>query len=99
MSDAIALKFSLFSIRRITRDFEFCGRCFNRFQDFICLAYVWIVFLGILAHRQNWAKIIHRTERCDWSLFRLGLCLLDYLLNEDKPIPVTFNPLAVNYVR
>jgi hypothetical protein len=64
-----------------------------------CLAYVWIVFLGILAHRQNWVKIIHRTERCDWSLFRLGLCLLEYLLNEDKPIPVAFNPLAVNYVR
>lgn len=64
-----------------------------------CLAYIWIFFLGILAHRQNWAKIIHRTERCDWSLFRLGLCLLEYLLNEDKPIPVVFNPLAVNYVR
>ena len=64
-----------------------------------CLAYVWIVFLGILALRQNWVKIIHRTEHCDWSLFRLGLCLLEYLLNEDKLIPVTFNPLAENYVR
>jgi hypothetical protein len=64
-----------------------------------CLAYIWIVFLGILAHRQNWTKIIHRTDRCDWSLFRLGLCSLEYLLNEDKPIPVAFNLLDTNYVR
>ena len=64
-----------------------------------CLAYLWIVFLGVVAHRENLVKIIHRTERCDWSLFRLGLCLLEYLLNEEKPIPVAFNPLATNYVR
>jgi hypothetical protein len=64
-----------------------------------CLAYLWIVFLGVLAHRENMVKIIHRTERCDWSLFRLGLCFLEYLLNEEKPIPVAFNPLAANYVR
>jgi hypothetical protein len=65
-----------------------------------CLAYLWLVYLGITAHREGWVDIIHRTDRCDWSLFRLGLCLLEHLLNEDLPIPVAFNfwePKSVRY--
>lgn len=56
-----------------------------------CLAYLWIVFLGLTALRKDWVKVIHRTDRCDWSLFRLGLALLDHLLNEQIPIPVSFS--------
>jgi len=55
-----------------------------------CLAYLWIVYLGLTALREDWVKVIHRTDRCDWSLFRLGLALLDHLLNEQLPIPVSF---------
>jgi hypothetical protein len=55
-----------------------------------CLAYLWIVYLGLTALRQDWVKVIHRTDRCDWSLFRLGLALLDHFLNEHLPIPVSF---------
>jgi hypothetical protein len=64
-----------------------------------CLAYLWIVYFGITAQRENWVKIIHRTDRSDWSLFRLGLCLLEHLLNEDLPIPVAFNLLDSKSVR
>jgi hypothetical protein len=64
-----------------------------------CLAYLWIMYLGVTALRENWVKLIHRTDRCDWSLFRLGLSLLDYLLNANKPIPVAFDPLAIKCVR
>ena len=64
-----------------------------------CLAYLWIVYLGTLALRQGWVKIIHRTDRCDWSLFRLGLALLDHLLNESLPITVSFNWLEYECVR
>jgi len=64
-----------------------------------CLAYIWMVYLGITAQREGWVDIIHRTDRCDWSLFRLGLCLLEHLLNEDLPIPVAFNPLEAKSVR
>lgn len=64
-----------------------------------CLAYLWIVFLGTTAHREGWVDIIHRADRCDWSLFRLGLCLLEHLLNENLPIPVAFNFLASISVR
>jgi hypothetical protein len=55
-----------------------------------CLAYLWIVYLGVLCMQERGVEIIHRRHRCDLSLFQLGLRLLDYLLNEDLPIPVAF---------
>jgi hypothetical protein len=55
-----------------------------------CLAYIWIVYLGVVAKRDGWVKIIHRADRCDLSLFRLGLSLLDHFMNEHLPIPVAF---------
>ena len=56
------------------------------------LAYLWIVYLGEHAMEHGWNKIIHRTNRCDLSLFQLGLRLLEHLLNEELPIPVAFTP-------
>jgi hypothetical protein len=41
-------------------------------------------------------KIIHRTDRCDLSLFQLGLRLLDYFLDHDIPIPVYFHAFSVD---
>lgn len=55
-----------------------------------CLAYIWIIYLGVIAKRDDWVKIIHRTDRCDLSLFQLGLNLLEHFLNEYLPIPVGF---------
>ena len=55
-----------------------------------CLAYLWIVYLGVTVVRKDQVKVIHRADRCDWSLFRLGLAWLDYLLNEELDIPVSF---------
>ncbi len=57
-----------------------------------CLAYLWIIYLGVLAQRGDWMRIIHRTDRCDLSLFQLGFALLDHLLNTGLPIPVAFHP-------
>ena len=56
-----------------------------------CLAYIWIVYLGALCKREGWQGIIHRKSRCDLSLFRLGLQLLEHFLNECLPIPVQFH--------
>jgi len=56
-----------------------------------CLAYIWIIHLGGVAKRDGWVSIIHRTDRCDLSLFQLGLNLLDHVLNECLPIPVAFH--------
>ena len=56
-----------------------------------CLAYIWVVYLGALCEKEQWRAIIHRTQRCDLSLFQLGLRFLEYILNEELPIPVQFH--------
>ena len=56
-----------------------------------CLAYIWIVYLGSVCEAGWWRSIIHRRKRCDVSLFQLGLRFLEYLLNEEMPIPVEFH--------
>ena len=53
-----------------------------------CLAYICIIFLGILAIQKGWHKQFHRTDRCDLSLFQLGLRLMDYRLNMAKNISI-----------
>ena len=59
-----------------------------------CLAYIWIIFLGALAVKKGWHKRIHRTDRCDLSLFQLGLRLMDYRLNMAKFIPIQLTLFA-----
>jgi hypothetical protein len=55
-----------------------------------CLAYIWIIYLGAMALAEGWVGVIHRTTRCDWSLFQLGLHLRDFFLNEAEDVPVDF---------
>ncbi len=55
-----------------------------------CLAYIWIVYLGTLAMQQGYNRIIHRTDRCDLSLFQLGLRVLEYFLNQEMESHVAF---------
>jgi hypothetical protein len=55
-----------------------------------CLAYLWVIDLGTVAHEDAWLPVIHRSHRCDLSLFQVGLRLLDYLLYHDQLIPSSF---------
>jgi Transposase DDE domain len=55
-----------------------------------CLAYLWVVYLGTVAKQDGWLPILQRINRCDLSLFQLGLSLLAHCLNEDLPFPVAF---------
>ncbi len=55
-----------------------------------CLAYLWVVYLGVRALQDDWLKRLHRQDRCDLSLFRLGLRLLARCLKEELPIPEGF---------
>jgi len=65
-----------------------------------CLAYIWIIYLGVIAKRDGWVAIIHRTDRCDLSLFQLGLSLLGHFLDEGMAIPVAFHiPIGKKSVR
>jgi hypothetical protein len=56
-----------------------------------CLAYIWIIYLGVVAKRDDWVAVIHRTTRCDLSLFQLGYRLLAHLLKEGLPLPDVLN--------
>ena len=58
-----------------------------------CIAYLWIVYLGTFAQRHGWQALIHRPGRCDWSLFQLGLRLLEFWLHErpEQEILVRFD--------
>jgi hypothetical protein len=67
----------------------------SRLMIAACLAYIWIVFLGTLSILEGWVPVIHRTDRCDLSLFQLGLRLLEHFLNEHIPIPVAFQMLKL----
>ncbi len=46
-----------------------------------------MVYLGELTKKKGWDKIIHRKDRCDLSLFTLGMRLLKRLLREGKALP------------
>lgn len=63
-----------------------------------CLAYLWVIYLGTMAHNEGWVARIHRRKRCDLSLFQLGLRLLDFFLDRDLPIPSAFH-IALKSVR
>jgi len=55
-----------------------------------CLAYIWMVCLGVRVVVSGKLPLIHRTTRCDLSLFQIGLLWLEHCLNEGLPIPVGF---------
>jgi hypothetical protein len=55
-----------------------------------CLAYLWLVYLGVCALQEEWRQLLHRRTRCDLSLFRLGLRLLARALKDHIPIPDGF---------
>ena len=62
-----------------------------------CLAYLWLVYLGTVAVLEGWVAVIHRTDRCDLSLFSLGFALLDHFTNHLLPIPVAFMPFCLTW--
>lgn len=55
-----------------------------------CLAYLWMVCLGDWVVKRGYLPLIHRADRCDWSLFHIGLGWIEYCLDEDIPIPILF---------
>ncbi|MDQ5852836.1 MAG: transposase [Chloroflexota bacterium] len=55
-----------------------------------CLAYLWLVYLGTWALCDTWLKRLHREDRCDLSLFRLGRRVLARCLKDAIPLPAGF---------
>lgn len=62
-----------------------------------CLAYLWIVYLGVWSIQQKLHTYIHRTDRCDLSLFQLGFRVIDHLLDHNLPLPVSFTDFSHDY--
>jgi hypothetical protein len=54
------------------------------------LAYLWVHTLAVFAQEQNWVRQFHRSDRCDLSLFQIGIRALRYAQREGKPVPVSF---------
>jgi hypothetical protein len=66
------------------------------------LAYIWMIYLGVLALPDEVRRRIHRVHRCDLSLFQLGMALLEEWLTQGDPIEVAFSvppPPLLNSVR
>ena len=60
----------------------------DRFLMATCLAYIWMIYLGVKVHKNKAElRMFHRANRCDLSLFQLGLRYLEYLLNQERPLP------------
>ena len=67
-----------------------------------CLAYIWMIYLGVQALSDTVRRRIHRGHRCDLSLFQLGMTLLEEWLTQGDPIEVAFcvpPPPLLNSVR
>jgi Transposase DDE domain len=56
----------------------------------LCLAYLWIVCMGAWVAQTGRIGLIHRTDRCDWSLFHLGINWIEHCLNEGLPLRTRF---------
>lgn len=53
-----------------------------------CLAYIWMICLGLFALAREKHKLIDRTDRIDKSIFRLGLDWFKHVLKKGLPIQV-----------
>lgn len=55
-----------------------------------CLAFIWMIFLGIEVISKNLTHFIDRIHRTDKSIFRLGMDWLKYSLKKGKSIQPIF---------
>jgi Transposase DDE domain len=54
------------------------------------LAYLWVHTVAIFAQARGWLAQFHRTDRCDLSLFQIGLRAILYALREGYHVPVSW---------
>jgi Transposase DDE domain len=54
------------------------------------LAYVWVHMVAIFAQAHGWIERFHRKDRCDLSLFQIGVRAMRYARRQGWRIPVGF---------
>jgi Transposase DDE domain len=52
------------------------------------LAYLWVHEVAMFAQAQGWVAQFHRTDRCDLSLFQIGLRAMHFARREGKRVPM-----------
>lgn len=55
-----------------------------------CLAYIWMIYLGMYVLHNDFRTLIDQPHRQDKSIFRLGMDWLKYCLKRGDPFPVCF---------
>jgi hypothetical protein len=53
------------------------------------LAYLWVHAVALFAQDHGWIGLFHRTDRCDLSLFQIGVRAIQYALREGWRVPVS----------
>jgi len=61
----------------------------ERFVIAVFIAYIWMIYLGVLVIQNGHLDLIARTDRFTHSLFQLGHLYLDRILEEAWSIPVS----------
>lgn len=61
----------------------------ERFVIAVFIAYIWMIYLGVLVIQAGQLDLIVRPDRFMHSLFQLGRLYLDRLLEEACPIPIS----------
>lgn len=54
------------------------------------LAYLWVHAVAVFAQDHGWIEWFHRKDRCDLSLFQIGVRAIRYALREGWRVPVSF---------
>ena len=58
-----------------------------------CLAYIFLLLIGLEAIKQQLLPLIHRKRRCDWSLFTIGKRAFQYLIDKRIAYDLCYNLL------
>ena len=59
----------------------------------VCLLYVWLVAFGSRVIKRGQRHLVDRTDRRDFSLFRIGFNMLERCLSNALPFKICFNPV------
>ena len=59
----------------------------------VCLLYVWLVAFGSQVIKRGRRHLVDRSDRRHFSIFRIGLNMLERCLANALPFRITFNPI------
>lgn len=59
----------------------------------VCLLYVWLVAFGSRVIKRGQRHLVDRTDRRDFSIFRIGFNMLERCLSNTLPFKIRFDPI------